>query len=73
MTTRIHMMDRDEFVALAKATSDTLAPDEQVETADVFEKGIAELRDQINSTRAQIARLESELDRIELAGHVQRE
>jgi hypothetical protein len=66
----IHMMDRDAAVALAKAVSNTLAP-EQVETDDSFAASITELRDQINSTRAQIARMERELDAIALAGHVQ--
>ncbi|MGA1983206.1 MAG: hypothetical protein ABSG84_12175 [Acidobacteriaceae bacterium] len=59
MTQTFRYLDRDDAIRLA--VTDTLAP-EQVESAEAFEKSIAELRDQINSTRAQIARLEGELD-----------
>ena len=69
MTTHINMIDRDAAVALAKAVSNTLAPDEQVETADhSFAAGIADLQEQINIAREQLARLERELDAVELGG-----
>jgi hypothetical protein len=67
MTTHIHMLDRDAAVALAKAVSNTLEP-EQVETADTFAAGIANLQEQINIAREQLARLERELDALELGG-----
>lgn len=69
MPTQINMMDRDTAVALAKAVSDTLAP-QQVETADAFETSIARLREQITETRLQISRMESELDALALGGPV---
>jgi hypothetical protein len=67
MTTRIYMMDRDVAVALAKAVSNTLEP-EQVETDDTFAAGIADLQEQINIAREQLARMERELDALELGG-----
>lgn len=72
MTTHIHMMDRDEFVSMTKAVTNTLEP-EQVETADTFAEGIADLQEQINIAREQLARMESDLDELALAGHVQKE
>lgn len=71
MTMHIHMIDRDAAVALAKSVSNTLAPDEQVETADSFAAGIAELQEKINVAREQLARLERELDAVELGGSSQ--
>jgi len=61
------MVDRDAAVALAKAVSNTLEP-EQVETDDSFAAGIADLHEQINVAREQLARLESELDALALGG-----
>jgi predicted nucleic acid-binding Zn-ribbon protein len=67
MTERINMIDLDVAVALAKAARDTLES-EQAETVSSFDASIAQLQEQINTCREQLARLEVELDALALGG-----
>jgi len=66
MTTRIHMIDRDQYLALQRAAHDTLEPGEPASPDE-----IATMRAEVQAAREQLSRLEAELDALALGGHIQ--